>query len=357
MKTIDRYIFRELIVPCLIGTVAVVLMFQANALIYFMKTFAVSNIPPLALLQLILYKTPDFLRQTLPIGMALASSLAISRITRESELTAMRSAGMPIRRILLPVGLFGLMIGLLNYWITEKVLPVAETKFNEVSRQAYLLGMSAEYKSNVTLQLQSNSTAYFASVQRIQNDKLLIRDALLFEQTKTGEVSMYFAKEGIYDRGILTFANGDLWKFKEGKLESWESKEITIDERISLADMFTTAQSTDKTMEELRVAMEDGRKMGRDITTLEIDYHSRFAVPAACLVFAITGPVFAVMLGRNGGFVGVFLSMLMVMLYYNGWVISTQILGRNAWISPVLSAWLPNALFLAFGILGLRRLE
>jgi lipopolysaccharide export LptBFGC system permease protein LptF len=332
-------------------------MFQANALIYFMKTFAVSNIPPLALVQLILYKTPDFLRQTLPIGMALASSLAVSRITRESELTAMRSAGMPIRRLLVPVGLFGLMIGVLNYLITEKVLPVAEKKFSEVSQKVIALGMSAEFKSNVTLQLQSNSTAYFASVQRIKDDKLMIRDAILFEQTKSGEVSVYFSKEGIYDRGILTFDNGDLWRFKEGKLEGYEFKKITIDERISLADMYTTAQSTDKTIDELRVAINDGRKMGRDVTTLEIDYHSRFSVPAACLVFAVTGPVFAIMLGKSGGFVGVFLSMLMVMVYYNGWIISTQILGRNEWISPVVSAWLPNVIFLAFGILGLRRLE
>lgn len=357
MKTLDRYIFKELMVPCLIGTVAVVMMFQANALIYFMKTFAVSNIPPLALVQLIIYKTPDFLRQTLPIGMALASSLAISRITRESELTAMRSSGMPIRRILIPVGLFGLIVGVLNYVITEKVLPVAEKKFSEVSNKVIALGMSAEFKSNVTLKLQSNSTAYFASVQRVKDDKLLIRDAILFEQTKTGEASMYFAPEGIYDRGILTFDQGDLWKFKAGKLEGWEAKKITIDERISLDDTFATVQSTDKTADEIRVAIADGRKLGRDVTSLEIDYHSRFAVPAACVVFAVVGPVFAVMFGRTGGFVGVFLSMLMVMLYYNGWIISTQILGRNGWISPMLSAWLPNALFLTFGVLGLRRLE
>lgn len=76
MKTLDRYIIRELIVPFLIGTVAVVLMFQANTLIYMMKTYSVSNVPPLALAQIILYKTPDFLRMTLPVGMALASSLS-----------------------------------------------------------------------------------------------------------------------------------------------------------------------------------------------------------------------------------------------------------------------------------------
>ncbi len=346
-----------MIVPCLIGTVAVVLMFQANALIYFMKTYAISNIPPMALVQLIFYKTPDFLRQTLPIGMALASSLAVSRITRESELTAMRSAGMPIRRILWPIGLFGFIIGGLNFYITEWVYPAAEKKFAEVSQKAYLLGTSAEYKSNVTLKLQSNSVAYIASVQRIENDKLLLRDAVLFEQVKSGQVRMYFANEGIYDKGVITFKDARTWAFEGEKVDYWPSKKMTVDETISLADMFTTQAPSDKTYEELKVAIEDGRKLGRDVTAIEIDYHSRFSVPTSCLVFALAGPVFAVMMGKNSGFIGVFLSVILVMIYYNLYVVSTQIFGRNEWISPFLAAWLPNFVFLAFGIIGLRRLE
>ena len=132
---------------------------------------------------------------------------------------------------------------------------------------------------------------------------------------------------------------------------------MTVDETISLADMFTTQAPSDKTYEELKVAIEDGRKLGRDVTAIEIDYHSRFSVPTSCLVFALAGPVFAVMMGKNSGFIGVFLSVILVMIYYNLYVVSTQIFGRNEWISPFLAAWLPNFVFLAFGIMGLRRLE
>ncbi|HMS55753.1 MAG TPA: LptF/LptG family permease, partial [Fimbriimonadaceae bacterium] len=80
MRVVDRYVFKELMVPFLIGTVAVVLMFQANFLIYILKTFSLGNIPPLALAQIILLKTPSFLNLTLPVGMALAASLAMSRL-------------------------------------------------------------------------------------------------------------------------------------------------------------------------------------------------------------------------------------------------------------------------------------
>ena len=53
----------------------------------------------------------------------------------------------------------------------------------------------------------------------------------------------------------------------------------------------------------------------------------------------------------------VILLLLMVLLYYNVFVISTEIFGRNGWLSPLAAAWLPNLIFIIFAVLGLRRLE
>lgn len=343
-------------VPFLIGTLAVVLMFQANLLIYLMKTYSVSNIPPLALAQIIWFKTPDFLRQTLPVGMALASSLAISRLARESELTAMRSGGASIRRILWPVGFFGLLVAIGNFYLSEKLYPIAEKRFAEVSQQAFILGTSPEYKANVLIKLR-NSVAYFASVRRIQGDRLLIQDALLYEQRRSGEIIFYVAPSGTYDRGVISFDDAEMYMFSAERVDYYPAKKMVIDEKVSLAEMFVPPQSADKTVFELRKAIEEGKRTGLDVLFLEVDYHSRFAVPVACLVFALAGPVFAVWFGRSGGFVGVLLSIMLVMVYYNMYVVSTQILGRNGWVSPVMAAWLPNMFFLAFGLIGLRRLE
>ncbi|HZH99158.1 MAG TPA: LptF/LptG family permease, partial [Fimbriimonadaceae bacterium] len=104
-------------------------------------------------------------------------------------------------------------------------------------------------------------------------------------------------------------------------------------------------------------AIKSLRQQGRDVTELQVKYHTRYSMPASCIVFALVGPVFAIWLGRSGGFVGVLLSILLVFLYYNLFVISTEIFGKNGWLDPVTSAWLPNAAFLVLGLFGLRRLE
>lgn len=346
---------REMLVPCLIGTVAVVFMFQANTLIYLGKTFATSNIPVLAAAQYIFFKTPDFLRQTLPIGMALASSLAISRLTRESELTAMRAAGMPIRRIIYPVGLFGLIVGGLNFWITEGVQPTSEKKANELGQKIYISGNAADYRQNVTLKLK-RGTAFFGSVDTDQGRRR-IRDAVVYDQPRPGKVTLSFAEEGYFDNGILVFPNTEMYQLERGKLVGYICKKMTIDETQSLNDLFVMEQPSGQSLSELKGLIVSKRNLGQDVSAIQMEYYSRFAIPASCIVFAIAGPVFAVRVGRHGGFVGVFLSCVMVMIYYNMYVVSTLILGRNGWVSPMVAAWLPNAIFLAFGIIGLRRTE
>ncbi len=90
---------------------------------------------------------------------------------------------------------------------------------------------------------------------------------------------------------------------------------------------------------------------------MEVAYHTKFSVPAACIVFAITGPAFAIWLSNRGGFVGVFLSVVMVMLYFNVYIISTQVFAANHWVSPMVAAWLPNVVFAFLGLFALRRLE
>jgi len=65
----------------------------------------------------------------------------------------------------------------------------------------------------------------------------------------------------------------------------------------------------------------------------------------------------AVRFARTGTVAGVLLSIFLVFLYYNAYMVSTDVLGKLGWVAPVMAAWLPNILFLGLGLLGLRRLE
>src|SRR5688572_23022560 len=108
---------RELMVPFLIGTVAVIMMFQANLYIALAKQLNLDIVLLSAVLQYILYMTPSFMIMTLPVGTALGTSLAMTRLVRESEVVAMRAAGTPVLRILAPLVGFGILVGLANFYV------------------------------------------------------------------------------------------------------------------------------------------------------------------------------------------------------------------------------------------------
>jgi len=356
MKTLDRYIYRELMVPFLIGTVAVVLMFQANMLIFLFKNFSLQNVPTLAVLDMILYKTPYFLNMTLPVGVALATSLAISRLARESELTAIRASGTAIIRVILPVSIFGLLVGVGNYLLAEKVMPNSEKASTRLSTQMMILATAPDFKANVAIRL-ADFQATIGSIIKGEHGSLQLSDITLVQTPQPFTSAVYKAKEGSYENGVWTFPHALVWYFKGEDFYQFRPTKLTINQRINLVDFYSQPQPTEMTVDELRQAIKEGKEQHIPATSLEVSYHTRFSVPAACYVFAIFAPVFAIWFGKGGGFVGVLVSILMVMLYWNVFVISTEIFGRNGWINPFLSAWLPNILFAALAVFGLRRLE
>lgn len=346
-----------MIVPFLIGTVAVVLMFQANTYIALAKTFNLDNVPKQAVFQYIYFQTPFYLNMTLAVGTSLGSSLAMSRIARESELTAIRAAGVPILRAIAPVLLFGLVIAIGNFYLAEKVMPVYSQKANEVGIKIGVVGTTYNLKSNATISLQGY-TANFGLVRRKGEQDLAFENVWLFQQPKKGEEIVYFAESGEYSNGLWTFKDPKVIRLVGlDQVSPARGTKLVINQRMFTEGMFSPPPSEEKTAEELRKSIDFGRRSHQDTKGLEVKLQERYSVPFACIIFALVGPVFAIIFARSGGFVGVFLSIIMVLIYYNAFVISTEILSKLDFVPAWVAAWLPNMIFLILGIIGIRRLE
>lgn len=357
MKRLDQYIVREMIVPFLIGTVAVVLMFQANTYIGLAKAFNLDNVPKLAVFQYIYFQTPMYLNMTLAVGTSLGSSLAMSRIARESELTAIRATGVRILRTVAPILVFGILVGIGNYYLAETVMPKASRQANAIGMKIGILGTNSSMRSNAVISLQGY-TASFAFIRKKGPTSLEFENVWLFQQPKKGENVVIYAKNGYYEKGLWTLSNAREMRLKGLDIVSPAvAKKVVINQQIFTDALFAAMPPEEQNAAQLREAIELGRKQHLDMKGTEVKYYVRYSVPAACLVFALVGPVFAIVFARSGGFVGVFLSIIMVLLYYNAFVISTEILSKVDAIPSWLAAWLPNILFALLGIVGVRRLE
>lgn len=357
MKRLDLYLLKELAVPFLIGTVAVVLMFQANTYMYLGKSFNLENVPPLAVLQVILYQTPEYLNMTLLAGTALGTSLAMSRIARESELTAMRAVGTPILRALVPFLALGVVVSLGSFYIEEKVMPPASKKAREVGAKIGIVGLASDMKENAIIPLRGQ-TIMVGLVQRHSPENLGLTNVIILRQPRGGQLMLIMAPAGTYNEGVFAFPKCRMLQWEGENVKVADVGKMQIHERILSDALFSELpEIPTQTVAELQKNIAFGKKQLANVKYLEVELHQRFSVPAACFVFSLVGPVFAIMFARNGGFVGVFLSIVMVMLYYNAYVVSGQILSKFDFMPAWAAAWLPDGLFFLGGVWGLRRLE
>lgn len=357
MKLLDRHIYREMLPPFLIGTVFVVLMFQGNILIALYKNLNLGMVPMKGILQFVMFKTPEFLTLTLPIGAGLASSLALSRIVRESELTAMRAAGAAVRRILWPVVVMGLLVSLLNWFCTEKVAPIASARARLIENEMGALALQPTFKSNVVLSLD-RYVASFGSVQSDSEDRMLLSDVLLIERRSQNENTIIFAPEGVYEKGIWTIQQPTVWNVQGGTAVSMKSgRPLIIEEKIAVPEFFLSPKPEEQTADDLRRQISESRALKRDTSRLEVSYQTKFSLPASCFVFALSGAAMALHFGRRSSFMGTLMAMVCVWAYFNLYIISTEVLGRNGWVAPSVAAWLPNALLFALSAWIIARYE
>lgn len=357
MKKLDKYVLQEVSVPLVAGTAVFAMLFVANDMIAIYKNFNVESIPFAAILQLLAFRFPFWLSLTLPIGTSLGAALAVSRLARESEITAMRASGVSVFRVFLPLLLAGAMMAGFNFYVIDRLVPPSTKAYRKLVNEVGLLAAIPEFRSNVNLSI-GRYAASFGTVRRGANGLVSLQDILLVERPRPGEFVVTRSVEGSYLAGNWVLQAPFVVRLKGDTVVTASSQEdLRINEPIRITDLFAPPAPEEETTASLASAISQNRAAKRSTTSLEVELHRRYSVPFACLIFAFTGAVVAFRLSRSGPFMGVLVSLIIVWLHFNLFVITGDIFGKNTWVSPVLAAWIPNVLFAAVGLLFLRRLE
>jgi lipopolysaccharide export system permease protein len=110
---IERYVTAEIVRPFAAGLGMLAVVFMAFSTAVRLSEAASGQIPPDAVLQLILLSTLIAFEVLIPTTLYLAILFAIGRLHRDSEMAALAAAGVGEQRILRPVLLLGLGCGVL----------------------------------------------------------------------------------------------------------------------------------------------------------------------------------------------------------------------------------------------------
>lgn len=129
MTIFERYFFRDLLVNLAAVVSVLALMTAGRLLITLTGKVAGGSYPPDIVLPLLLLGTLDWVVQTLPFSVMLASVLVLGRYYRDNEIYAAFSIRVGYRRIFATLMRLGAPLALLALYLVMNVLPTAHQQF------------------------------------------------------------------------------------------------------------------------------------------------------------------------------------------------------------------------------------
>jgi lipopolysaccharide export system permease protein len=368
MKRLDRYLLGEMIIPFLIGQSAVAMMLTGTVLYNNADTFLNFGIPAWGIAKIAFYFLPYLLHLTMPVATAIAASLAISRLTRDSEITAMRAGGVSLKRIFLPVFVAGLILSVGDFVFGERVVPWSSMQFERTMSE---LSQNVRFlvpKERQVVQSPDNRYSVFVERMEVQDKRVRMYNVMfLISSTPGAPPTVVLANNADYQNGIWTLYQARTHIYQEGGL----SEKFALSERVRIhfrlpegvfnliaLQLPLYSERATLSFQDLGSEIARQRKSGwvspRDL----LDYYFKLSVPFSCLVFAIACPPFALRFARAGSFMGVLLSIILVFVYWNT-LLAAKILGAKypSLLPPLVAAWGQNVLFTGLGLFLLWRLE
>lgn len=366
-KRCDRLVFNELLTPFFIGVIAFLMMLVGNTLYKYLETILREKWPVKLVARFLLLNIPTVLVMALPVALTLAISLGISRLARDNEITVLRSIGMPLRRIFVPVYLFGVAVSLVNLAIFEKVTPWA---WNEQQNQLAVLDALPSNPADSSRRIQAEDYVItFRGADRLPDGRRRIRQIVLVQNPANGTPGdafpqMLTAESAEYANGVWRLKNVVYHRFAKDGVSELDGRAgdgtlvLNLDivnaagvgQPISASFIYTLSELWGKAQMQ---AKSGNQKLAREFET---DAYMKLSFPLQGVLFAFVAPLLAVKFARTGAFTGILLSLVLV-VFTLILLLGLRAVAIAGGIPPVVAAWFPIALFAVAGVFLHRSLE
>lgn len=301
-----------------------------------------------------LLRTPAIAFQIAPLAVLMATLLTLGLLSRNHEITAMRSCGISLARTALPFLVCSSMIALALFILNAAVVPVTN------ARADYVKTTLIEKKSPLAV-LKSARPWVQIEHQTLMNIDFMEPDGLMLRGLRLYRLGPDFrlleiteAKEARYTvQGwmLLEGLTRRLSPSGDVATEAFELRPIVLSFTPEDFRSGLSVESEELTLGALKARIERLRQDGYQIARLLTEYHGRIAFPFVSIVMAIVGIALSLRRSgtRGGGMaIGIGQALVIGFLYWTTYSIAIA-LGRSGVMVPVLAGWLANLLFLSYG--------
>lgn len=353
MKILTRYILSEFFTPFILslaGFSVLILVIQVFNDIKIILEFKPGFFLTLKYFSL---QVPELLVKIIPIAILMAVLFSLSRLSKNSELIAMRAGGVSVSLVAIPLFFTGVAVCLLSIFLNEAVVPktammVRHAKVVEIQHQPEQT--ASQVRQNISMIGAGNQVYHIGSFDGASQT---MTDILILEFGMENHMKTRLdAKSAHYEDGRWIFANGYLRVFDDTDTEI--STQAFDRLPMDLAEKPSDFLKEQKELQELGLVelaayIRQLKANGSDYHKELVELNKKIAVPFGCIILAILGVPWGWTMGKFSGIVFSFGVCLMVAFFYIGGMEVGHQLGDSGVLSPFVSMWIMNILF---GIIG-----
>lgn len=354
MTILFRYMLQELVkvfVMCLSGLMTVYLVVD-----FFEKVrrFIRYDAEFLTIAEYFLLRTPGIFFQIAPLAVLMATLLALGVLSRNQEITAMRSCGISLTRIAAPFFLFSFAIACVLFLFSAVIIPhaTAQADYVKTAKIEKKPGNPAVKTDRSWVQIGDRTlmnfdvvdpdgfTLHGITLYQLGPDFRLVRmtEATGAHYTTQGWVLLDGVHRKLLPDGVV-------------QVEVFEQAPIPLSQTPEDFSAWLSTETEEMTLADLRTYTKRLQKDGYNVARFLTDYYGRIAFPFVSIVMTAVGIALSLRQSGTRGrgmAVGIGLALVIGFLYWTAHSVAIA-LGHSGALAPVMAGWLANLLFFSFG--------
>mgnify|MGYP003477242646 FL=1 len=349
MKRLDRYIISKFLGTfvfsiVLIMSIAVIFDLTEKLDNFFEHQVAIREI----IFDYYLNFIPYFMNMFSPLFIFISVIFFTSKLAGDSEIIAILASGVSYHRLMWPYFFSALVLFVFSFWMTGYVIPPASEKMLTF-QDKYIQHFSRENARNVQMEVEPGTILYIESFQKRTN--MGYRTSL--EHFDGKKLTMRITADRIH------YDSAYNWHFDKYVRRDFDGMRETLTRGSRLdtiipvlpKELFYTAENAQMmTNPELKAYIDTQRQRGSgNVQAFETEWWKRWASPIGAFIMTLLGVTLSSKkvrggMGKNLG-IGITLSALYILFS----TVSTTF-SVNGVMTPFMSVWLPNFIFLAIGV-------
>ena len=381
MNLLDRHIFKSVLWTCL-GAVALFSFVVAlgNFVRDLLGPLLAGQLGVAMLIRLILLLFPYAIVYALPMGILTGVLLTLGRLSADSEVTAMRAAGIGVVRIARPVFLLGLVGGAAALYANFESMPWSRVQYHRefaVALRANPLSFIVpktfirDFKGFVVYveQRDPDGTLRHVSIWKLDNQSRVISSA----RADSAHIEFDEAHNSIQvvlHQAVVTEPNDPNPENSFDKaphvqtFQTWADIRLPLDQYLAQnvyhvkPEWYTYDQLQQSRTELAAQPVDPAKKKESAIARMKLDiiFNEKVNLSIAVFAFAFVAVPLGIKVSRRETSANLGVAVLLVLGYYL-LITLVKSLDQHPEYRPDLLLWVPNLIFLWFGFSLLRRVE